>query len=62
MLMLSRKIGEEIVIDGDIRITVTKIQKRGHASTVQLGITAPGDINIRRGELPEEEEWETNQD
>lgn len=47
MLVLTRKIGEEIVIAGDIRVTVLSIRK-GH--TV-LGLSAPAAVPILRSEL-----------
>jgi len=47
MLVLTRKIGEEIVIAGDIRVTVLSIRK-GH--TV-LGLSAPATVPILRSEL-----------
>jgi carbon storage regulator len=47
MLVLTRNPGEEIVIDGDIRVTVLSIQ--GHK--VRLGITAPQSIRIDRCEV-----------
>lgn len=47
MLVLTRKIGEEIVIAGDIRVTVLSIRK-GH--TV-LGLSAPLTVPILRSEL-----------
>ena len=37
MLVLSRRVGEEIVIGGDIRISVVAIR----GQQVRLGITAP---------------------
>jgi len=46
MLVLTRKIGQEIVIDGDIRITVTAIK----GSQVRIGITAPSEVRINRAE------------
>ncbi len=49
MLVLSRKLGEEIVIDGGIRITVVDIDR----GKIRLGITAPKDVNIWRAELSE---------
>jgi carbon storage regulator len=47
MLILSRKNGDSIVIDGGIRITVTAIK----GNVVQLGTEAPKTIPILRGEL-----------
>lgn len=46
MLVLSRKIGEQIMIGDQIALTVTKIE--GHK--MSLGIDAPRDIIITRGE------------
>jgi carbon storage regulator len=47
MLVLTRKLNEEIVIDGNIRITVVEI-KRGR---VRLGITAPDSVRVDRQEV-----------
>jgi carbon storage regulator len=47
MLVLSRKYGESIVIDGGITVTVLKMK----GTVVQLGIDAPRDVSIRRSEL-----------
>ncbi len=47
MLVLSRKINEKIVIDGNIVITVVKID-RNH---VRIGIEAPGDVRVFREEI-----------
>ena len=47
MLVLARKIGQEIVIDQDIRITVVAIQ----GERVRLGITAPREMVVDRGEI-----------
>jgi carbon storage regulator CsrA len=49
MLVLSRKNRETVVIDG--RITIKVLQIKG--STIRLGIEAPAEVSIRRGELPE---------
>ena len=50
MLVLSRKVGESIVIDGDIVISVSSVQ----GGRVKLCIDAPRDKRISRGELQEE--------
>jgi carbon storage regulator len=47
MLVLSRKLNESIVIDGDIRVTVVSI----HGNQVRLGIQAPESVPILREEL-----------
>ena len=50
MLVLTRRVGEEIVIDGNIRVTVVAIQK----GRVRLGFTAPPSVNVVRQEIAEE--------
>ena len=47
MLVLTRKIGERVVIGHDIEVTVLKIQ----GSRVKLGIRGPADVPIHRKEL-----------
>jgi carbon storage regulator len=47
MLVLTRKVGEEIVIDGSIRITVTAIK----GGQVRIGITAPPEVRVNREEV-----------
>jgi carbon storage regulator len=47
MLVLSRKIGERIYIGDGVVITVLGVQ----GQRCRIGIEAPGDIAIRRGEL-----------
>jgi carbon storage regulator len=48
MLVLTRKLQQEIVIHDNIRVTVLEI----NGSRIRLGITAPDEIAIRRSELP----------
>jgi carbon storage regulator CsrA len=48
MLVLSRRLGEKVVIGNGIRLTVVEV--RGH--WVRLGCDAPGQVRILRGELP----------
>jgi len=45
--VLSRKLDEQLVIGTDLIITLTEIKD----GKVKLGITAPQDVSIRRGEL-----------
>ncbi len=47
MLVLSRKLNETIVIDGNIRITVVGIR----GNQVRIGIQAPDSVKIFRQEL-----------
>jgi carbon storage regulator len=47
MLVLTRRIGEEIVIAGNIRVTVLAV----NGQKVRLGITAPSSIPVARLEL-----------
>jgi carbon storage regulator len=47
MLVLSRKLNETIIINGDIRVTVVSI----HGNQVRLGIQAPQSVPIFREEI-----------
>ena len=47
MLVLSRKLNEKIVINGDIVVTVVKIDR----NQVRIGIEAPGQIPVYREEI-----------
>ena len=47
MLVLTRRIGEEIVIGGNIRVTVVAVE----GNKVRLGITAPRDVSVDREEV-----------
>jgi carbon storage regulator len=47
MLVLSRQPGEKVVIDGDITITLVQV----NGGQVKIGIEAPADVVILRGEL-----------
>lgn len=47
MLVLSRKVGEEICIDGVIKVTVLGIS----GSRIRLGIEAPKHLPVVRSEL-----------
>ena len=47
MLVLSRHVGEEIVIGGEIRVKIVSLK----GSRVRLGIEAPGHIPVLRSEL-----------
>jgi carbon storage regulator len=49
MLVLSRRIGEEIVINDNIRVTVVAVK----GDRVRLGIIAPRDVAVDRSEVRE---------
>ena len=49
MLVLMRRIGETIVIDGDIHVTVVEVK----GDRVRLGITAPSSVPVDRQEVHE---------
>ena len=49
MLVLTRKLGESIVIGEKVRVTVVEI----HGKQVRLGIEAPQEISVHRGEVYE---------
>lgn len=51
MLVLSRKLNDEIVVGEDVVIRVVKIK----GNTVRIGISAPQEVSIMRGELPRRE-------
>lgn len=49
MLVLTRQLGEEIIIDGKIRVCVVKVAR----NKVQLSIETPDGIRILRQEVLE---------
>jgi carbon storage regulator len=49
MLVLSRRLGETVVIDGGIRLTVLSTQN----GRVRLGIEAPDCVRVDRAEVHE---------
>ena len=51
MLVLSRKVGEKLVIDGNITVEVVKIQ----GNRISLGLVAPPNVKILRGELTKQQ-------
>ena len=55
-LVLTRRVGERIVIDGDIFVEVAAI----HGGTVRLRIVAPDDVEIDREEIAERKAKERN--
>lgn len=47
MLVLSRRPGEEIIINGNIRVTVVSVK----GDRVRIGVDAPGDVPVDRAEV-----------
>jgi carbon storage regulator len=47
MLVLSRKKGEEIVINGNIRLMIIEVK----GNQVKIGIAAPSDVAVDRAEV-----------
>ncbi len=47
MLVLTRKVGEKILIDGNITVTVVAMD----GNKIRLGITAPPEVRIDRAEV-----------
>ena len=57
MLVLTRHIGEQIVIDDDIIVTVTAIE----GNKIRLGIQAPKSVRVDRAEIHQRrlaEDWQ----
>jgi carbon storage regulator len=52
MLVLSRKAGESIHIDGTIKVTIVTV----HGNRVKVGIEAPAEVPIVRSELQDVQE------
>jgi carbon storage regulator len=49
MLVLSRRIGEEIIINDNIRVTIVAVK----GDRVRLGIVAPREVTVDRAEVHE---------
>lgn len=47
MLVLTRKLGESIIIDGRITVKIVRVD----GDTVKMGIEAPADVPIHREEI-----------
>ncbi len=47
MLILSRRVGETIMIGDNITVTVLGV----HGSQIRIGINAPGDVSVHREEI-----------
>ncbi|MGD9856630.1 MAG: carbon storage regulator [Planctomycetaceae bacterium] len=47
MLVITRRVGEELIIDGHIRVLVAGIR----GNRVRLGVSAPASVRVDRGEI-----------
>jgi carbon storage regulator len=47
MLVLTRRVGEEIVIDDRIHVRISSV----HGKKIRLAITAPQSVTVLRGEI-----------
>ncbi len=54
MLVLTRKLGESIVIGNNVRVTILEMQGK----QIRLGIDAPTEVPVHRGEVYERIEAE----
>ena len=54
MLLLSRRVGEKIIIAGDICITVVEV----NGERVRVGVTAPKSVRVDRDEVHRRRELE----
>jgi len=46
-LVLSRRVGESVIIDGDIKVTILNIS----GNQIRIGIDAPKEVTIHRKEI-----------
>lgn len=58
MLVLTRRVGESIDLDGVGRITITRVQ----GGRVRIGLDVDSGVNIRRTELPPVDQKEDGRD
>jgi len=50
MLVLTRKVGDSVVIDGRIRVVVLRLDR----DSLKLGIDAPSEVSVHRQEVYDE--------
>ena len=53
MLVLTRKLQQQIKIGDQITVTILRVK----GNTVRVGIDAPRDVRVVRGELPTQGRW-----
>lgn len=47
MLILTRRVGETLVVGDDIKVTVLGVK----GSQIRVGVTAPNDVSVHREEI-----------
>ena len=47
MLILTRRVGETLVIGGNITVTILKARGK----QIRVGVSAPGTVEVHRGEV-----------
>ena len=63
MLVLTRRVGESIMIGPDVEVKILKYTKwNGEINQVKFGISAPDDVKIHRKEVVERMERENGQE
>jgi len=58
MLILTRRIGEDIIINDNIKVMVLS----GKGGQVRLGVDAPRDVSVHRSEIYRKIQQEKNED
>lgn len=56
MLVLSRKPGQAIHIGDDVKLVIVRVK----GNQIQIGVEAPKDVPVVRGELKKEEQSDGN--
>ena len=57
MLILTRKAGETVVIDGNIKVTIIAIR----GGQVRIGVDAPADVAVDREEIHDKKQEGANE-
>ena len=58
MLVLTRRIGERLIIDDDIVVTITRCR----GNQVNIGIDAPKEVSVHREEVYDRIQWHNKLD